>query len=192
MQPTRPIARATHRLARHAVSAALLMAGLAIALPGQAEPGHGPAEPGHGQPGWGGPGGWLERHAKELGIADAKLAEIRKVVDDSRTQAEKIWAEDRAAHDKMRKLLDQDQPDEAAVMKQAEVLGAIDVRRQKLRLSSMLKIRAMLTPDQRAKLRKLREQMYERPPGMHGGHHHHGDKGGPGSAGGPGGPPPAK
>jgi Spy/CpxP family protein refolding chaperone len=150
------------RLARRAGIATLLL-GLALALPGQ-------ARPGQGHHGWGGPSGWIERHAEELGIDDATLAEIDRIVDASREEAEAIYQEHRAARDRMHELLEQDDPDVDAVMKQAEVIGEIDVRKHKHRIATMLEIRSKLTPEQRTELRALKDEMRER----HGGRHEHG------------------
>lgn len=153
--------------ARRVASAAVLVAGLALALPGQ-------AEPGEGHHGWGGPGGWIERHAEELGLDEATLTEIKQILDTSRGQAEAIYEEHRAAREAMHQLLDQDEPDRDAVMKQAEVMGEIDVRKHKHRLATMLEIRSKLTPEQRAKLDELKDEMHEHHGkfGMHGRHHH--------------------
>lgn len=141
---------------RRFATAALLVAGFALAVSGQARPGH------HGHHRWGGPGGWIERHAEELGIDDATLAEIDEIVEASREEAEAIYEEHRQAREAMRELLEQDQPDVDAVMKQAKVIGEIDVRKHKHRLETMLEIRAKLTPEQRGELRALKDEMRDR------------------------------
>jgi Spy/CpxP family protein refolding chaperone len=169
MQPSYPTSRAARRWTRRGATAALLLAGLALAFPAHARRDRGD---------WGGSGGWIERHAEELGLDEAKLAEIRAILDASRAQADGIHDEHRAARKAMHDLLDQDEPDRAAVMKQAEVLGEIEVRKHKHRLETMLKIREMLTPEQRAQLRTLKDEMRERrgERGKCGGHRHHGDE----------------
>jgi Spy/CpxP family protein refolding chaperone len=148
---------------------------LALVLPAQAEPGHGP----HGRRG---PDGWIERHAEELDLDDATLEKIEALIDGSREQARAIREEHRAARDEMHALLDLDTPDRAAVMSQAEVLGAIDTRKHQHRLATMLDIRALLTPEQRAKLGDLKDEMREqrRHHMRHGKHHskHPGECGG--------------
>ena len=62
----------------------------------------------------------------------------------------------------MRQLLEQDAPDVDAVMRQAEVIGEVDVRKHKHRIATMLEIRAKLTPEQRTQLRQLKAEMRER------------------------------
>jgi Spy/CpxP family protein refolding chaperone len=154
------------------IALVLLAAGLALTpgLAAQARPGGGPHGPGGpGDPS--GPGRWIERHAEALDLDEATLAKIEAVVGASREEAERIRAEHHAAREAMRALLDQDAPDRAAVMRQAEALGAIDTRRHKQRLATMLDIRALLTPEQRTKLRGLKDDMRERRRG----HGHHPD-----------------
>ncbi len=160
MQSTNSTTRATLRWTRHAPAIALLVAGVALALPVQ-------AKSGRGHHGWGGPDGWIERHAEELGIDDATLEEINQIVAASREEAEAIYEEHRQARDVMHEMLEQDEPDTGAVMKQADLIGEIDVRKHKHRLATMLKIRAKLTPEQRSELRTMKDEMHER----HGKHH---------------------
>ncbi len=56
-------------------------------------------------------------------------------------------------------LLSQDDPDEAAVMQQAETIGKVETEMHKHRLSTLLAVRALLTPEQRAELTRIREEM---------------------------------
>jgi Spy/CpxP family protein refolding chaperone len=48
--------------------------------------------------------------------------------------------------------LEHENPDEAAVMAQADAIGALKTEAQKHRLRTMLQVRALLTPEQRTKL----------------------------------------
>jgi Spy/CpxP family protein refolding chaperone len=155
---------------REVLIAGLLVVGLTFALSAA-------AGEGKGHRSWGGSGGWVEKHADELGIDEATLAEINQIVDSSREQGKAIYEEHRAARDAMRQLLDQDEPNFDAVMKQAEVIGEIDVRKHKHRVATMLEIRAKLTPEQRSQLRELKGEMHERD-GKHRGHgrHHRGHR----------------
>ena len=57
----------------------------------------------------------------------------------------------------MRALLSQEVPDEAAVMRQADAIGALELAARKQRLQVMLRIRALLTPAQRQELMRLQE-----------------------------------
>jgi hypothetical protein len=57
----------------------------------------------------------------------------------------------------MRTLLSQEVPNEAAVMQQADAIGALELAILKQRLQVMLRIRALLTPAQRQELMRLQE-----------------------------------
>jgi hypothetical protein len=57
----------------------------------------------------------------------------------------------------MRTLLSQEVPNEAAVMQQADAIGALKLALLKQRLQAMLRIRALLTPAQRQELMRFQE-----------------------------------
>jgi Spy/CpxP family protein refolding chaperone len=164
VKTTSPMKRSTWRCARSATASAALFLGVALALPVQAERGHG-----HHRSG--GPGDWIERHADELGLDEATRAEISRIVEASRAEREAIREEHRRARDAMHELLEKDGPDRAAVMKQADVMGEIEVRKHKQRLATMLEILTKLTPEQRSKLRALKDDMREKHHGKRGRHH---------------------
>ncbi len=109
-------------------------------------------------PGRGGPPGpppmdrVLERHADRLGLDADTRDEIRRIAAESRDASEPIHDRLRALHDEMRELLGAQTPDEARVMEQAERIGEAEVALQKHRLRATLRIRALLTPEQRAEL----------------------------------------
>jgi Spy/CpxP family protein refolding chaperone len=115
-----------------------------------------------GPPGPRGPEGMIEEHADRLGLDDEARAAIRAIVDASHERAAELHEDHREAHRVLRDLLSQDSPDEAAVMQQAELLGTIETETTKHRLQTLLRIRALLTPEQR-------EEMM----GMHRGHREH-------------------
>jgi hypothetical protein len=62
----------------------------------------------------------------------------------------------------MRALLSQEGPNEAAVMQQADAIGALELAARKQRLQVMLRIRALLTPAQRQELIRLQEIWHTR------------------------------
>jgi Spy/CpxP family protein refolding chaperone len=105
------------------------------------------------------PDRFFAEHADELGIDDATLTQIRGIVDASRAEGRELFDRVRQERGTMRDLLSQDSPDEAAVMAQADVVGDAMTALRKHRLATMLKIRALLTPEQRAALVKLRKEM---------------------------------
>jgi Spy/CpxP family protein refolding chaperone len=133
--------------------ALVLSASLAVAAHASAAP------PGmdHGPP-RGDPAGLFERNAERLGLEPEVLATIQRIVQESRAQAETLHRQTRAAHEAMHALLSQERPDEAAVMRQAEIVAALELDQRKNRLRSILAIRELLTPQQRAELVKLRSE----------------------------------
>ncbi len=134
--------------------AATILVGLTLAGSSAARPPSG----GPGGPGGHGPGRLIDEHADELGLDEETREAIQRIVDDSREDAEGFHEELRALHDAMRTLLSQDEPDEAAVMQQAETIGKVETEMHKHRLSTLLAIRALLTPEQRAELTRIREE----------------------------------
>ena len=102
-----------------------------------------------------GPDRCIARHADELGVDDATVAKIEEIVAASREEAKPLHDAVRAARDEMRALLDADQPDEAAVMAQSDKVSAATAAMHKHRLATLLKIRALLTPEQRDKLKEM-------------------------------------
>jgi Spy/CpxP family protein refolding chaperone len=104
----------------------------------------------------------LERHAARLGLDDATRERIRDIAEQGRAEGEPLREELRAQHQRMRELLSQDLPDEAAVMRQAEQLGEVETRLHQHRLRTMLRIRALLTSEQRQELVRIREERKQR------------------------------
>jgi Spy/CpxP family protein refolding chaperone len=100
---------------------------------------------------------FIAEYAERLGLDQQTLATIRTLVEASRSQAETLRAELRQAYAHMHALLSQEAPSEAAVMQQADAIGALELAARKQRLQVMLQIRALLTPAQRQELVRLQE-----------------------------------
>ncbi len=148
------------RLAAGSLLALLVWSAPAPSQPLDPPPPHG--GPPHGRPPHGRHGPPLEalfaRRAEELGLGEETLARIRAIVEESRASTEQGRAELDAAHRAMRDLLDDDVPDEARVMEQAERIGALEIRHRQQRLAAMLAIRALLSDAQRDELIRLRKE----------------------------------
>jgi Spy/CpxP family protein refolding chaperone len=129
-----------------------LLAGVAIASVGFAQPPFGGYRPG------GGPDRFTAEHAVQLGLDDETRAAIDEIVDASRTRARELRVERRGLHQEMQQLLSQETPDEAAVMQQAEAIGQTETELHKHRLETLIRIRALLTDEQRAELIGIREE----------------------------------
>lgn len=140
----------------------LAISGFAVAAVAQ-QPGR---EPGDGPPGMRrhGPHGpppienLLERHADELGLDADTRTTIRAIAAKSRQDAEPVAEQLRALHEEMRRLLDGESPKLDDVMQWADRIGAAETELKKLRLRTMLEIRALLTPEQRQKLVQIFEE----------------------------------
>jgi Spy/CpxP family protein refolding chaperone len=137
---------------------AVVIAALAVASAGSARPPfgghHGPGghHPGHG------PHGFIEEHAAQLGLDEATRGAIDEIVDESRERGRELRRELRGLHREMHHLLSQDAPDEATVMQQADAIGQVETELHKHRLAAIIKIRSLLTEEQRAELTRIRQE----------------------------------
>lgn len=139
-----------------ALSTALAL-GLATAV-ASAHPGMGP-----------GPrGGFLERKLDSLGLAPETRAAVQKLLDDAKPAREASHQQIRQAHDAMKALLDAEPVDEAAVMAQADRIGALMTASRKQELRTLIQVRALLSPEERA---RLEQAMQERAGRWHRGPH---------------------
>jgi Spy/CpxP family protein refolding chaperone len=103
----------------------------------------------------------LEEHAERLGLDAETRAAIRAIADASRETADAHRARLHELHAEMREILRHDTPDEAAVMRQADAIGAAETEERKHRLRTMLEIRALLTPAQREALVEIHEERHK-------------------------------
>jgi Spy/CpxP family protein refolding chaperone len=140
------------------------------------------AEPGEGPGGPGGPGRRLERMIQTLGLNATQQQKVQAILDAAKPKREEIRGQMRKAFDEMRALLDQDTPEQAAVLAQADRIGAISTEAHKAMLTTLLAVRAELTPEQRA---KLKEEMQKHGPGRWHRKHRGGASGGAGAPGAP-------
>ena len=133
-----------------------LLATLAAAL---ATPGVGLAQPAAGRYPPGRPEAQLiERNAEELGLDAETVAGVKKLADESREEDQKAVEETGKAWTRMRELLDQELPDETALLEQAAAINRASGEAHKRRLLTTLRVRSLLTPEQRAKFMELRKQ----------------------------------
>lgn len=102
----------------------------------------------------------LERMADELGLDAGTKARIRQVFIQTRAEAKPLRQRLRTERRALRRLLRADNATEAAVLAQADKLGALKLQLKKIRLKAMLRVRQLLTPAQRQKLRELRRSRH--------------------------------
>jgi Spy/CpxP family protein refolding chaperone len=146
-----------------------LLAGLGLAAAATAKPGHGPDGPGSGPR-------MLERKLEGLELPADTRAKIEALFAAARPSQDALREQIRGARQSLDALLGQDAVDEAAVMAQADALGALMTERRKQELATLIQVRGLLTPEQRE---KLTQQMREhRGRGWHArGHGEHGEGG---------------
>lgn len=113
---------------------------------------------GRSRPGGPPTGRFVERHAERLGLDEDTQSSIAAITDTSHANGKNIHQSLRRAHQKMRELLQQDTPNEASVLRQAQKIGILQIEEQKNRLQAMLQIRALLTPEQRQTIIQFRKE----------------------------------
>jgi Spy/CpxP family protein refolding chaperone len=118
------------------------------------------------------PGDRLEKHLEALDLAPGQMERVQAIVAESKAARDAIHARIREAYREMHALLEQEKPDEDAVMGQAEKIGAIKTEGRKAMLRTLLRVRTELTPEQRRKLMEMKHQ-------GHGRWHRDHDAGGP-------------
>jgi Spy/CpxP family protein refolding chaperone len=156
---------------------ALLAAAVAMPVIGSAQPGEqGSAsaqekmEHRHGRlaPGPGGFARMLERNAERLKLEATTIEQIRALDGVARESAKDRVEKQRREREVMRTLLDAESSDESATLSQADLRGQLDTDLRKQDLRTMLAMRRLLTPEQRAELAKLREERHRGRGGKHG------------------------
>ncbi len=100
----------------------------------------------------------LEEHAERLGLDSDTREQIQSITTTSRMEGDEIRDRLHALHGEMRTLLSQENPDEAQVMEQAERVGLLEIEARQHRLRGMLRVRALLTPEQREELVRIHDE----------------------------------
>lgn len=100
----------------------------------------------------------LKNHAKEIGLTEEQLAKIENLC----TEAEKAKIDLRAKIDTlrvdMRTEMEKANPDREVVFKLHDEINVLRGELGKIRLTLMLDIKDLLTPEQKAKCKELRER----------------------------------
>ena len=90
----------------------------------------------------------MERAVEQLDLPAETLGSVYAVLDDARASSRASRGQVREAHEQMRGLLEQLEPEIRAVMDQADKIGALETESRKLQLRAMLDIRALLSVEQ--------------------------------------------
>ncbi len=97
----------------------------------------------------------LKEHAKELGISEATLNQIKELARKGRDSRAPLDDKLEDARDKMRDLMQSDSPDRSKVMAAIDEAGRAEVALRQHDVDVLLQIRALLTPAQREAMKKL-------------------------------------
>lgn len=100
----------------------------------------------------------LKEHAKELGISDATLDQIKELARKGRDSRGALDDRLEDARDKMRGLMQSDSPDRVKVMAAIEEAGRAEIVLRQHDVEVLLQIRALLTPTQREAMKKLMQE----------------------------------
>jgi len=100
----------------------------------------------------------LEEQAKAIGVGEETLEKLEKLVAEIKKKEEALRARTIESGSQVRVLLDENMPDEKALMEAAGV--GMDVARETrlLRLGTSLRVRALLTKEQLEKFMELRKE----------------------------------
>jgi Spy/CpxP family protein refolding chaperone len=101
---------------------------------------------------------FLEKHAERLGVDEETRQAIEARFESSREQAEPIRDALHASHRALREMLREEEPDRSAIMSLAEATGELEIELRKLRLATLLEVRAMLTEEQRDEMVAIHEE----------------------------------
>ena len=109
-----------------------------------------------------GPGGFPDQLLEKVGVDQSRREEIASISKRSQVRAGELHEQIHIGRENLRSLLEQDAPDSDLVMKKVEEIGALETEASKHRLTTMLSIRALLTPEQRTELSQLHEAHRDR------------------------------
>ncbi len=100
----------------------------------------------------------LHERSEELGLSPGTLQEIDKIQTSSQDATKDLRKKTWDAREELRAMLDQETPNQEAIMKKVDDIEKLEADKQRQRVSSVLAVQALLTKEQRAKLKELREE----------------------------------
>ena len=106
--------------------------------------------------------GQQSRLGSELGLNTNQTSAIRKIMYETRKKMIQLRADQEAAREDIEFQMDSDTPDEKAVMDACEKLGQVNAEIARNRVRNQLEMSKILTPEQREKMKQLRERMKQR------------------------------
>tara|TARA_B100000959_G_C14957597_1_gene614420 strand:- start:103 stop:663 length:561 start_codon:yes stop_codon:yes gene_type:complete len=97
----------------------------------------------------------LERAADELGLSDDVLKKVQDASYKAEVDSIDIRSKLERAHLEFKKLMSSDNPNKQEVLKLIEDTGHLEVQMKKNRVGLLLSVRALLSKEQRQKLKKM-------------------------------------
>jgi Spy/CpxP family protein refolding chaperone len=99
-------------------------------------------------------------HSQDLGLQDKDRIAIKNEVQKAQAKFFDLQWQAKEETDKMVKLLQQSPADEAKVLEQADRVMALERDIKRTHLTLLVRLRNLLTPEQQAKLQRLREEQH--------------------------------
>jgi Spy/CpxP family protein refolding chaperone len=97
-------------------------------------------------------------HGQDLGLQEKDRLTIKNEVQKAQSKFFDLQWQAKEETDKMVKLLQQSPADEAKILEQADRIMALERDIKRTHLTLLVRLRNLLTPDQQAKLQRLRQQ----------------------------------
>jgi Spy/CpxP family protein refolding chaperone len=97
----------------------------------------------------------LGARSTPLALSDAQRERIDQIVTESREYAELLKSELAEAQADLKRRLDGPDPDFDAVMREVDRVGELETRLRKHQIATLMSLRALLSPEQRAGLAKI-------------------------------------
>jgi len=94
----------------------------------------------------------LEKALASLELSDEVQAKVDALIADAAKRREPIQNAMHATHDQLRGLMKADVPDRSSILGHADQMGRLRTELDKIRLTTLLDVRALLDPGQRAAL----------------------------------------
>jgi Spy/CpxP family protein refolding chaperone len=97
-------------------------------------------------------------HGQDLGLQEKDRLTIKNEVQKAQSKFFDLQWQAKEETDRMVKLLQQSPADEAKILEQADRIMALERDIKRTHLTLLVRLRNLLTPDQQAKLQRLRQQ----------------------------------
>jgi Spy/CpxP family protein refolding chaperone len=101
----------------------------------------------------------VERNAERLELDEKTIAAVKALGTEAGDREEKLSKQMREERLKLRDLLNEELPEEAALMKQVKVVSDLGIEIQKHQMETTLRVRKLLTAEQRKELMELRKNV---------------------------------